>query len=109
MRFIGLDVHRDFCEVAIVEDGQVRSAGRVASSEEMLEVFGTMQRTIAFSGGLRPQQPVQRASLHNHPASGQAGSLEQLPQPFHSDQKHHIQNLALTWLNLLFSEKPTFI
>jgi len=34
-----LDVHRDFCEVAIAEDGLVRSAGRVASSEEMLEVF----------------------------------------------------------------------
>lgn len=39
MRFVGLDVHRDFCEVAIAEDGLVRSAGRVASSEEMLEVF----------------------------------------------------------------------
>ena len=39
MRFVGLDVHRDFCEVAIAEDGQVRSAGRVASSEEMLELF----------------------------------------------------------------------
>ena len=25
MRSIGLDVHRDFCEVAIVEDGEVRS------------------------------------------------------------------------------------
>ncbi len=29
MRFIGLDVHRDFCEVAIAESGQVRLAGRV--------------------------------------------------------------------------------
>ena len=27
MRAIGLDVHRDFCEVAIAEDGEVRSAG----------------------------------------------------------------------------------
>ena len=29
MRFIGLDVHRDFCEVAIAEGGEVRAAGRV--------------------------------------------------------------------------------
>ena len=29
MRFIALDVHRDFCEVAIAEGGQVRRAGRV--------------------------------------------------------------------------------
>jgi hypothetical protein len=29
MRFIGLDVHRDFCEVAIAEAGGVRLAGRV--------------------------------------------------------------------------------
>jgi transposase len=28
MRCIGLDVHRDFCEVAIAEAGRVRSAGR---------------------------------------------------------------------------------
>jgi hypothetical protein len=27
-RAIGLDVHRDFCEVAICEDGDVRSAGQ---------------------------------------------------------------------------------
>jgi hypothetical protein len=29
MRFIGLDVHRDFCEVAIAMGGGVRLAGRV--------------------------------------------------------------------------------
>jgi transposase len=33
-RAVGLDVHREFCEVAICEDGQVRSAGRVASTPE---------------------------------------------------------------------------
>jgi transposase len=33
-RAIGLDVHRDFCEVAICEEGVVRSAGRVASSPD---------------------------------------------------------------------------
>jgi hypothetical protein len=33
-RAIGLDVHRDFCVVAICEDGRVRSAGRVPSTSE---------------------------------------------------------------------------
>ena len=33
-RAIGLDVHRDFCVVAICEDGDVRSAGRVPSTPE---------------------------------------------------------------------------
>jgi transposase len=38
-RSIGLDVHRDFCEVAIAEDGVVRSAGRVETTPEALELF----------------------------------------------------------------------
>jgi transposase len=33
-RAIGLDVHRDFCVVAICEDGRVRSGGRVPSTPE---------------------------------------------------------------------------
>jgi transposase len=39
VRFIGLDVHRDFCEVAICEEGSVRSAPRVATAPEALERF----------------------------------------------------------------------
>jgi transposase len=39
-RAIGLDVHRDFCEVAICEAGRVRSAGRIETSPEVLELFG---------------------------------------------------------------------
>src|SRR3954447_26338623 len=35
-RAIGLDVHRDFCVVAICEDGQVRSGSRVPSTPEGL-------------------------------------------------------------------------
>ena len=38
-RAIGLDVHRDFCEVAICESGRVRSAGRVETAPEVLELF----------------------------------------------------------------------
>jgi transposase len=39
MRFIGLDVHQGFCEVAIREDGKTRSAGRVATDRAELELF----------------------------------------------------------------------
>jgi transposase len=39
MRCIALDVHRDFCEVAIAEAGQVRLAGRVKTDPEALELF----------------------------------------------------------------------
>jgi transposase len=39
MRFIGLDVHRDFCEVAIAEGGAVRLAGRVQTEPAALGLF----------------------------------------------------------------------
>ena len=39
MRFIGLDVHRDFCEVAIAAAGEVRLAGRVQTEPAALELF----------------------------------------------------------------------
>jgi transposase len=39
VRFIGLDVHLDFCEIAICEAGKVRSAGRVASTPEDLQML----------------------------------------------------------------------
>jgi transposase len=38
-RFIGLDVHRDFCEVAISEGGRAWSAGRIATRRDQLELF----------------------------------------------------------------------
>ena len=42
-RAIGLDVHRDFCVVAICEDGVVRSAGRVPSTPEGI---GTLAESL---------------------------------------------------------------
>src|SRR5205085_4180421 len=39
MRSIALDVHRDFCEVAIKDESGLRLAGRVKSSVEELELF----------------------------------------------------------------------
>jgi transposase len=38
-RSIGLDVHRDFCEVAIADGGRARSAGRVTTAPAALELF----------------------------------------------------------------------
>ncbi len=40
MTAIGLDVHRDFCEIAICEQGKARSAGRVETTPEQLELLG---------------------------------------------------------------------
>jgi hypothetical protein len=34
-----LDVHRDFCELAICEAGVVLSAGRIETSPDVLELF----------------------------------------------------------------------
>jgi transposase len=45
-RAVGLDVHRDFCVVAICEDGVVRSAGRVPSTPEGI---GTLAASLLRS------------------------------------------------------------
>jgi transposase len=41
VRAIGMDVHRDFCEVAIVAAGRTRSVGRIATTPEALELFAS--------------------------------------------------------------------
>ena len=55
-RGIGLDLHRDFCELAICEDGVVRSAGRVKTTPEALELLSaslepTDRVALEVSGG----------------------------------------------------------
>jgi transposase len=40
VRYVGLDVHRDFCEVAIAEGGEIESVGRIQTTPEQLELFG---------------------------------------------------------------------
>jgi len=54
MRAIGIDVHGDFCEVAICEGGCLRSAGRVASRPEELEVFAASLAATTRSPWRRP-------------------------------------------------------
>src|SRR5215204_2162954 len=49
MRSIGLDVHRDFCEVAVAEDGEIRAAGRIETTPAALELF---------AGSLGPEDRV---------------------------------------------------
>lgn len=39
VRGIGLDVHRDFCEIAVAERGRVRSAGRIRTRVRALEAL----------------------------------------------------------------------
>ncbi len=39
VRAVALDVHRDFCEVAIADGGRARAVGRVTSAPEELAVF----------------------------------------------------------------------
>src|SRR6266545_265122 len=39
VRGFGLDVHRDFCEVAVAEGGTIRSAGRIATRVDSLALF----------------------------------------------------------------------
>ena len=44
-RAIGMDVHRDFCEVAIAQAGTVGSAGRIATTPAALELFAAQSRS----------------------------------------------------------------
>jgi transposase len=39
VRAIGLDVHLEFCEVAVAEEGEVRSAGRISTKPDQIELF----------------------------------------------------------------------
>jgi transposase len=39
VRAVGLDIHRDFCEIAILEGGELRSAGRVETTPAAIELF----------------------------------------------------------------------
>jgi transposase len=65
-RSIGLDVHRDFCQVAIADGGRARSAGRIATSVPQLELFA---RSLA---------PTDRVVLE---ATGNALAIARILEP----------------------------
>jgi len=41
VRAVALDVHRDFCKVAIVAEGRLRSAGLILTRPDALELFAS--------------------------------------------------------------------
>jgi transposase len=65
-RAIGMDVHRDFCEVAIVAAGRTRSVGRIATTPEALELFAS---SLA---------PTDRVALE---VTGNAGEIARILRP----------------------------
>jgi transposase len=66
MRFVALDVHRDFCEVAIKDESGLRLAGRVKTSLEELELFA---QSLA---------PDDQVALE---ATGPAGAIARVLEP----------------------------
>src|SRR5215217_6999684 len=66
-RAFGLDVHRDFCEVAIVAGGALGSAGRIATTPEALELFA---QSLA---------PTDRVALE---VTGSAWEIERIVRPY---------------------------
>jgi transposase len=66
-RSIGFDVHRDFCQVAIADGGRARSAGRIATSPELLELFA---QSLA---------PTDRVVME---ATGNALAIARILQPY---------------------------
>jgi transposase len=67
MRIIGLDVHRSFAEVAILENGKLRTAGRIVLQHEPV---------VAFARTLRPDDEVVLE------ATGNSAILVRLIAPF---------------------------
>jgi len=49
VRYVGLDVHRDFCEVAMLEGGVFVAGGRVDTTPEALAVFAASLRAMTGS------------------------------------------------------------
>ena len=39
MRFFGMDVHLEFCKIAVAEGGRVSRVGRIASAPEAIREF----------------------------------------------------------------------
>ena len=68
MRVIGLDVHRSFAVVALLEGGEVRSGGRVDLTRDAVIAFGRQLRA--------DDEVVLEATCLSHPAhSSFAGGI----------------------------------
>lgn len=60
MRSFGLDVHLDFCEVAVAKGGRVSPVGRIASSPEAIDEIA---RRIEESITAQPEARAPEVSL----------------------------------------------
>jgi hypothetical protein len=87
-RFIGLDVHRDFCEVAITEGGRARSAGRFATRREQLELF---------AASLAPTDRVVLEATGNALAIVGAGSRHQAERRLTEQAEIAYRRLVADW------------
>src|SRR3954452_15988148 len=75
VRSIGLDVHRDFCEVAIAEAGAARAAGRILTTPAALELFA---QSLAPSDAVAVEATANAAGDRaDHRAARRAGRARQ--------------------------------
>jgi transposase len=68
MRSFGPDIHRDFCEVAIAEAGEIRSPGRIEMTPAALGLFaGSLgpgdQVALELSGNAREVSRIIRPHM----------------------------------------------
>jgi transposase len=59
VRFIGMDVHREFAQLAVLEDGLVRDEGKIGVTPEALR---------AWADELRPGDQVTPCSHRRSPS-----------------------------------------
>jgi hypothetical protein len=81
MRFIALDVHSDFCEVAIKDRSGLRLAGRVKSSIQELELFAASLCPVRARHGDAHLLSRQAASSAARPQSATLRFSSSSPAP----------------------------
>jgi len=67
VRFFGIDVHLEFCEVAVAEGGKVSHVGRIASTPEAIR----SSRVVRRRGSGRLGRQRQRDGDREDPAGKQ--------------------------------------
>ena len=73
----GLDVHREFAQVAIWQDGLVRQAGQIAMTPEALKIFAdSLQRVPAGIPGVGAGCVASSACSRQRPSRGNSGEGE---------------------------------
>ncbi|HKH14796.1 MAG TPA: transposase [Solirubrobacterales bacterium] len=68
VRDIALDIHIDFCEVAIAEGGEVRPAGRIETTPDEIELFAQASAQTIGSRSRSPATPEIKRLIEPHVA-----------------------------------------